>query len=335
MNSEKQLKSLVSIIIPVYNGENYLKEAIDSALAQTYEPVEILVVNDGSKDRTEEIAKSYGDKIRYFNKENGGVSSALNLGINNMRGEYFSWLSHDDLYMPEKIEREIAVILDVPEQIVYSDYSVIDKKGKIIARMDIAKKFPGDNITLGLFPILKQVLNGCTLLIHNSHFKRAGVFNENLRTTQDYDLWFKMLKNEKLVYINESLVMQREHGYQGTHNYQRNRIESDELWLYILQNITKEEACLLHNTEWEFWDKQVEILCFTHFKKALAYAKERLSGFGGNKTSISRLARIIIYSILSLIASLARLFHIQNIIRDSVIFRWGYKIWFKNKNMLV
>ena len=78
---------LVSIVIPVYNGANYMREAIDSALAQTYKNIEVIVVNDGSTDNTDEIAKSYGDKIRYFKKENGGVATALNLGIREMRGE--------------------------------------------------------------------------------------------------------------------------------------------------------------------------------------------------------------------------------------------------------
>ena len=96
---------LVSIIIPVYNGADYVAEAIDSALNQTYKNIEIIVVNDGSNDngKTEKIVLSYGEKIRYFSKENGGVSSALNIGIANMKGEYFSWLSHDDMYLPSKI----------------------------------------------------------------------------------------------------------------------------------------------------------------------------------------------------------------------------------------
>ena len=102
---------LVSIIIPVYNGSNYLSQAIDSALAQTYKNIEIIVVNDGSKDdgATEKIALSYGDKIRYYAKENGGVSSALNYGIEKMKGEYFSWLSHDDKYTPSKIEDQMSL----------------------------------------------------------------------------------------------------------------------------------------------------------------------------------------------------------------------------------
>jgi len=106
----------VSIVIPVYNGSNYLHEAIDSALAQTYKNVEIIVVNDGSTDdgKTEAIAKSYGDKIRYYYKKNGGVSSALNLGISNMSGDYFAWLSHDDIYLPQNVEFQLRALHEYP-----------------------------------------------------------------------------------------------------------------------------------------------------------------------------------------------------------------------------
>ena len=117
----------VSIIIPVYNGSNYLREAIDSALAQTYKNLEILVINDGSNDKgkTDKIAKSYGNKIRYFKKENGGVATALNLGIKKMTGEYFSWLSHDDLYYPNKVKKQIRFLktLDDKNVVLYGDYT--------------------------------------------------------------------------------------------------------------------------------------------------------------------------------------------------------------------
>ena len=93
-------KPKVTIVIPVYKGKKYMRKAIDSAIAQTYENLEILVINDGSPDdgATDTIAKSYGDKIRYIYKENGGVSTVLNLALKEMKGEYFSWLSHDDVY---------------------------------------------------------------------------------------------------------------------------------------------------------------------------------------------------------------------------------------------
>ena len=99
----------VTIVIPVYNGANYVKEAIESALSQTYDNIEIIVVNDGSNDNneTENAVLSYGDKIKYVCKENGGVSSALNTGIKLAEGEWISWLSHDDLYTQEKIKKQI------------------------------------------------------------------------------------------------------------------------------------------------------------------------------------------------------------------------------------
>ena len=120
---------LVSIVIPVYNGANYLSLAIHSALAQTYRNIEILVVNDGSDDNgaTARIARLYGDRIRYFEKKNGGVASALNLAIGEAKGLFISWLSHDDLYTSDKIERQIAHLTEQPEPnrcVIYGDYSV-------------------------------------------------------------------------------------------------------------------------------------------------------------------------------------------------------------------
>ncbi|MEE0675231.1 MAG: glycosyltransferase family A protein, partial [Ruminococcus sp.] len=110
---------LVSIVIPVFRGEPYLREAIDSCLSQTYPNIEIIVVNDGSDDdgRTDAIARSYGDKIRYYAKENGGVSSALNFGISQMRGEWFSWLSHDDVFLPDKTEKQVNAALTTPNPV--------------------------------------------------------------------------------------------------------------------------------------------------------------------------------------------------------------------------
>ena len=133
----------ISIVIPAYNASNYLAEAIDSALAQTYPNVEIIVVNDGSRDdgATERVALSYGNRIRYFCKENGGSSSAINMGIANMTGEWFSWLSHDDLYVPEKLEKQVAYINGLgvdrealPKHIFFSASDLIDGTGNTIRK---------------------------------------------------------------------------------------------------------------------------------------------------------------------------------------------------------
>lgn len=216
---------LVSIIIPVYNGSNYVSEAIDSALAQTYKNIEIIVVNDGSNDngKTEEIALSYGDKIRYFKKKNGGVSSALNLGIEKMEGEYFSWLSHDDKYEPQKIEKEIAVlsVLENKETVVLCSDRAIDKNSEIIPKHKEKVQFKnGDIISCneafkGLFNYGSY--NGCALLIHKHVFETVGKFEEKFRYIQDLYMWANIFSNGfPLIYISDELVLSRIHAGQLT-----------------------------------------------------------------------------------------------------------------------
>ena len=97
----------ISVIIPVYNGQNYLREAIDSVFTQTYKNYEMIVVDDGSTDKTWEMIQSYGSHLYGIQKENGGVASALNCGIRHASGEYIAWLSHDDLFLPNKLERQV------------------------------------------------------------------------------------------------------------------------------------------------------------------------------------------------------------------------------------
>jgi len=213
-------RPLVSIIIPVYNGENYLEEAIQSALNQTYPNIEVIVINDGSCDNgaTERIAQAYGDKIRYFYKENGGVATALNLGIQKMKGDYFSWLSHDDLYYPNKIEKQIQVLSSKGSMttIIHSDYDLLNVNSQMTTRVQKSNLYSKQQLTNSVFPILQGLIHGCDLLIHKSHFERVGIFDESLRSTQDYDLWFRMFRYQKTIYVNESFVLSRIHDAQGS-----------------------------------------------------------------------------------------------------------------------
>lgn len=190
---------LVSMIIPVYNGSNYMREAIDSALAQTYDNIEILVINDGSKDNgeTERIAKTYGDRIRYIYKENGGVSTALNTGIRNMKGEYFSWLSHDDAYLPEKIEKQVEALSQIEDKkaLVSCGSVHMDKNSDLIGELlqvekNAASFLSWDTVLMNL--LQKGTMNGCTLLIHRDVFADVGFFDERLRFNQDGFMWDKI-----------------------------------------------------------------------------------------------------------------------------------------------
>ena len=223
--SEEKTQPLVSIIIPVYNGAEYMREAIDSALAQTYKNCEILVVNDGSCDegKTDEIARSYGEKIRYFQKENGGVSTALNFGIANMRGEYFSWLSHDDSYAPEKIEKQVALLEKFQDKktIALCESDKMDKDSKPFNEGWVGKKLP-ENTLIGQDGFLSYLFkngafNGCSLLIPKTAFDECGGFDERMRYSQDMFMWLKFaLAGYSLVYEKETLSFMRMHGGQLT-----------------------------------------------------------------------------------------------------------------------
>ncbi len=219
-------KPLVSVVIPVYNGSNYLKEAIDSALAQTYENIEILVINDGSEDNgaTESIALSYGEKIRYFNKPNGGVSSALNLAIREMRGEWLSWLSHDDKYMPNKIEVQIRYLnqlvkenpdFDVHSVCLYGATERINADGKFISKKSFSIPSKQNAKDALLFHLRTYRIGGCTVLMSKKILDQVGGFDESLRTVSDADLWFRMMRQGYSFYfVNEVIVQSRQHNEQ-------------------------------------------------------------------------------------------------------------------------
>jgi len=216
---------LVSIVIPVYNGSDYLAEAIDSALAQTYDNIEVMVINDGSKDNgaTRNIALGYGDRIRYFEKENGGVASALNHGLREMKGEYFSWLSHDDVYYENKIEKQIndLIIYGYP-YVLYSDYEIINEYGK----NEEFKILPVIESSQFRYWLASEVLlHGCTLLIPRKCFDKAGYFDEDLITTQDYTLWNKFLDYYQFRKTRHVLVKSRRHKSQTSNRMQTKVIE--------------------------------------------------------------------------------------------------------------
>lgn len=217
-----RMEPLVSIIIPVYNGENYMREAIDSALAQTYSNFEVLVINDGSTDKTDEIALSYADKIRYFKKENGGVSSALNKGIAEMKGEYFSWLSHDDAYAPDKIQKSVKALESCNDKnvLVCCRSVLIDKnsvplKSKKKCTEDETKLISWEEALKELFEV--GAYGGCNLLIPKNAFDICGGFDEDLRFIQDVVMWNKMFfKKFSVLKIPDVCVMSRIHSNQLT-----------------------------------------------------------------------------------------------------------------------
>jgi glycosyltransferase involved in cell wall biosynthesis len=204
--------SKVSIIIPFYNCP-YVDQAIESALNQTYLNIEVIVVNDGSTKFTEKITP-YLHRIRYFEKENGGTASALNVGIKNATGEYFAWLSSDDVFHVDKTAKQLQFMIDRKGYISYTNYSLINEYSEIIHK-DAGVFFPKkidflQNLRTG------NNINGCTVMMKMELFKNLGLFREDLKFTQDYDFWLRAVQHYEIYYLNESLVKYRVHDNMGT-----------------------------------------------------------------------------------------------------------------------
>ncbi|MEH7073651.1 glycosyltransferase [Neobacillus drentensis] len=246
-----QYSPLVSIVIPVFNGSNYIRESINSALNQTYKNIEIIVVNDGSTDNgaTESVIKEeFIDKVRYYCKPNGGVSSALNFATKIMNGEWFSWLSHDDLYLPNKIELQINCLnnlissksdFDISKAVLFGFSEFIDENGKYLMRLNERQNLNTDSLNLILKNMKKNRLHGCTFLLPVKCFKNVGLFNEKLRAVQDYEYWYRLLLLDYKFYcIPEIIVQGRMHRMQVTHNLtDRMKEEGSELGIWICDKL--------------------------------------------------------------------------------------------------
>ena len=230
----------VSIIIPAYNASDYLGEAIDSALSQTYTDFEILVINDGSTDNgaTRDVALSYGDKILYYEKENGGCASALNFGIEHMNGFWFSWLSHDDLYLPKKLENLVSLIdrysLDPTKTVLACNDLIMGPSGKV---------YPNHfNNSIGLLNPVQafaenlyiKTFNGCGLLIPKSILDQTGGFKTDYKHLLDRELWMRIaICGFDICFADMPLVISRVHNKQITVRAQESLYKEEEM---LIQN---------------------------------------------------------------------------------------------------
>ncbi|WP_051475415.1 glycosyltransferase [Bacillus sp. J37] len=201
----------VSIIIPFYNCQ-YVDKAVESALNQTYKNIEIIVIDDGSTKYDEKI-QPYFSRVKYIKKGNGGTASALNMGIKNATGEYFSWLSSDDLYNPEKISKQVNLMTEVGAKVSYSPYYIINSNGEVINQIN---KFYPNKKELIKTALKHCPVNGCTVMTRMDVFSAVGYFDESLRYANDYDMWCRLLLNYEFFYIDEPLVSYRHHDKMGT-----------------------------------------------------------------------------------------------------------------------
>ena len=200
----------VSVIIPAYNGDRYIQEAIAGILAQTYTDYEIIVVDDGSTDNTPQIIKQYGDRIRYFSQINQGVAASRNLGLTKAEGEYIAFLDQDDVFLPHKLASQVALL----EQnnslgIVNSGWQIVDRQGKFKSAVEPWHQIP--NLTTANLIIWKPVFLGA-MLFRRSWLEQIEKFDPSLEQTPDVDLVIRLAGMGCAAdWVKETTVKYRQH----------------------------------------------------------------------------------------------------------------------------
>ena len=200
----------VSIIIPSFNRAHCLDQAVESLLNQTYKNLEILVIDDGSTDNTQDVLKKYDRKIRCFAQANQGVSVARNRGISEANGEYITFLDSDDYFEDTNIEKKVTFLERHPDiKWVYSDCRYIDKEGNYIDKASDRYNYFERKKTGMIFGELlhhRNFIATDTVTVKKDALNSAGGFDERIFSLEDYDLWLRISAKYPAGYINEALV---------------------------------------------------------------------------------------------------------------------------------
>ena len=205
---------LVSVIIPAYNYEVYVGIAIKSVIAQSYLNIEIIVVDDGSTDRTSEIVRSFGNRVRYVRKSNGGLSSARNYGISRSKGEFLLFLDADDELEPEAIER----MYDAPSNLssdyalIASRFTKINEVGDVIGRQGNA---PAGDVDISCRQLVLRNRFPVAALIRRIAIVECGMFDPEYGTalgSEDRDMWVRISAIYKIYMLAKPFLRKRVHG---------------------------------------------------------------------------------------------------------------------------
>lgn len=267
--------SSISVIIPTFNRASQVVRAVNSALAQTLKPFEVIVVDDGSTDETVERLRVFGDEIRYIFQENRGVSSARNRGILEARGEWIAFLDSDDTWHPEKLKRQIEAVNATGAKVCFS-VSVNETSAAVddLNRMDTSllkgkeRYYPPDDFRIFKFPrhpFLQSMLARKEILLQH------GLLDESLKVSEDTKLIYSLSLDSGYTVVNEdhvTICTQRDEpglsdSVDAVGAYVRHdcyiRVQSDAYWRLIDKDAGA--ADILRKNLLYFLSRQAEIAC--------------------------------------------------------------------------
>lgn len=200
---------LVSVVIPTFNRDKYVIESLESVFNQTYTSTEIIVVDDGSTDTTEEILRPYFSRIRYIKKENNGNAAARNTGLDYAKGEYVAFLDSDDIWLPEKLLKQIEFLENNPRcAFVYCGAYLIDENGREVGMRLLQKNEEPSFETLYE---KNRIISLSFVVVRKMSLDQVGWFDEDLRQSPDYDLYLRLSRLFEYNCINELLCKYRVH----------------------------------------------------------------------------------------------------------------------------
>ena len=212
---------LVSVVIPAFNNEAYICQALDSALAQDYPAVEVIVVDDGSTDATQQLVSRYAPRIRLLSQANQGAGAARNLGIQNACGKYVAFLDADDVWWPHKLSEQVAALRQSGYRMVYSRFlwwhadanGLFEDPANAFARLD-PRSLSSGTIVSGM--LYAELLVDCivwtsTVLLEKSIFDEVGYFDPTLRKGQDYDMWLRLSRQVPMLGLEAVTALYRIH----------------------------------------------------------------------------------------------------------------------------
>ncbi len=195
-------------MIPTYNYGRYIGAAVDGVLAQTYRPIEVIVVDDGSKDDTRQRLEPYRDRIRYVYQENQGPEFARNTGIHKARGELIAFLDPDDAWIPHKLTAQVNVITSRPDVwLVCSD--AVSFTDTFTAPPPAPQPAPVEIMPLEAI-YLRNKISTSSVMVRTEQVRELGGFRPNIRS-EDWDLWLRIARHGKIARIREPLFGRREH----------------------------------------------------------------------------------------------------------------------------
>ena len=207
---------MISVIIPLYNKEKSIVSTIESVLSQTYKDWELIVINDGSTDNSLEVVKSFVDglqivdcRLKILSKENGGVCSARNMGIEEAKGEYIALLDADDLWEKEYLTEQMRMVDDYSDAAMWGINFAETNNGKIVRRVPTGLPDGYRGYIYNYFEMptrISDLFCSSSVLIRKDVFDKVGLFDERIKYAEDSDMWFRIIATNKVAFYDRYMV---------------------------------------------------------------------------------------------------------------------------------